>query len=177
MSYSSMAVRFFTAPKPLGNAMDHHNHPNTQKSAGGEPQGHTVVRPNVSTEHPSSRGVELHKPIAQGLTFANQDSLPKLPIPDLEDTCRRHLDALAALQGPREHEDTKAAVRDFLKTDGPVMQEKLKNYASSKTSYIEQFCKLMLRSKKEIIKKQKLMTPGYDSYLNFDNRKTDLTQM
>ncbi|KAJ5091710.1 hypothetical protein NUU61_006580 [Penicillium alfredii] len=149
MSYSSMAVRFFTAPKPLGNAMDHHNHPNTQKNAGGEPQGHTVVRPNVSTEHPSSRGVELHKPIAQGLTFANQDSLPKLPIPDLEDTCRRHLDALAALQGPREHEDTKAAVRDFLKTDGPVMQEKLKNYASSKTSYIEQF--------------------WYDSYLNFDN--------
>ena len=76
----------------------------------------------------------------KGLTFANQDSLPKLPIPDLEDTCRRHLEALSPLQTIREHEETKAAVNDFLKTDGPILQEKLKTYASSKTSYIEQFC-------------------------------------
>lgn len=76
----------------------------------------------------------------KGLTFANQDSLPKLPIPDLEDTCKRYLESLSALQTPREQEESKAAVYDFLKTDGPVLQEKLKNYASSKTSYIEQFC-------------------------------------
>lgn len=78
--------------------------------------------------------------LKKGLTFENQDSLPKLPIPDLEDTCRRYLDSLSALQTPREHAETKAAVEEFLKTDGPVLQEKLKNYASSKTSYIEQFC-------------------------------------
>ena len=113
----------------------------TGKTPRSDPQGQTVVRPSVSTEPPSSDGVQLHKPKKQGLTFANQDSLPKLPIPDLEDTCRRHLEALVALQTPREHEETKAAVRDFLKTDGPILQEKLKNYASSKTSYIEQFCK------------------------------------
>lgn len=81
-----------------------------------------------------------HEPIKKGLTFANQDSLPKLPIPDLEDTCRRHLEALSALQTIREHEETKAAVHEFLKTEGPILQEKLKTYASSKTSYIEQFC-------------------------------------
>lgn len=78
----------------------------------------------------------------KGLTFANQDSLPKLPIPELEKTCSRYLEALSALQSPREQEETKAAVQDFLKTDGPVLQERLKNYASSKTSYIEQFCML-----------------------------------
>lgn len=128
-----MAVRFFTTPKPLGNAMDN----NSSKS---DSQGRTVVRPNVSTETPSSHGVENHIPKKQGLTFANQDSLPKLPIPDLEDTCHRHLESLAALQNAREHEDTKAAVRDFLKTDGPALQERLKNYATSKTSFIEQFC-------------------------------------
>lgn len=77
------------------------------------------------------------------MTFANQDSLPKLPVPDLENTCRRYLDSLAALQSPREQADSKAAVEDFLKTDGPVLQEKLKNYASSKTSYIEQFCEYL----------------------------------
>jgi carnitine O-acetyltransferase len=86
----------------------------------------------------------MHKPKSQGLTFANQDSLPKLPIPDLEDTCRRHLEVLSALQSPREHEDTKAAVQDFLKNDGPILQERLKTYAGSKTSYIEQFCESFL---------------------------------
>lgn len=134
MSYSNVAVRFFTAPKPLGNAMD----PDAKSS---DLSGNTVMRPSVSADQPESEAVKMHTPKHQGLTFANQDSLPKLPIPDLEDTCRRHLEALVALQTPREHEDTKAAVRDFLKTDGPVLQEKLKNYASSKTSFIEQFCK------------------------------------
>jgi carnitine O-acetyltransferase len=135
MSYSSMAVRFFTAPKSLGDAMDEKG-----KQSSPESQGQTVMRPNVSTNQPSSEVAVPHTPKTQGLTFANQDSLPKLPIPDLEDTCRRHLDALEALQTPREHEDTKAAVRDFLKNDGPLLQERLKTYAGSKTSYIEQFC-------------------------------------
>jgi carnitine O-acetyltransferase len=137
MSYSSMAVRFFTTPTPLGNAMDAHN-----PQSGPGAHGHTVMRPNLSTDMPSSEVAEEYTPKKQGITFANQDSLPKLPIPDLEDTCRRHLESLEALQTPREHEESKAAVREFLKTDGPVLQEKLKTYASSKTSYIEQFCEL-----------------------------------
>jgi carnitine O-acetyltransferase len=132
-----MAVRFFTAPKPLGDSMD----AETSRKSGSDPQGHTVMRPNVSTDHPSSEVAELLKPKSQGLTFANQDQLPKLPIPDLEDTCRRYIDTLKGLQSVRDHEETKAAVRDFLKNDGPLLQERLKTYAGSKTSYIEQFCK------------------------------------
>lgn len=112
----------------------------TTKNTMAESSGQTVVKPNVSAEQPSSDAVVAHVPKSKGLTFANQDSLPKLPIPDLEDTCRKHLEALSALQTIREHEETKAAVKDFLKTDGPILQEKLKAYASSKTSYIEQFC-------------------------------------
>lgn len=135
MSYSPTAVRYFTAPKPLGRAMEVET-----KNTGPDSEGFTVVRPNVGHDHRSSEGVEPHQPKKQGLTFANQDSLPKLPIPELEDTCRRHLDALAALQSLREHEESKAAVQEFLKTDGPQLQERLKNYASSKTSFIEQFC-------------------------------------
>lgn len=135
MTYSPTAVRYFTAPKPLGSAME-----GETKGTGRDTQGFTVVRPNVAHDQPSCEAVELHQPKKQGLTFANQDSLPKLPIPELEDTCRRHLDALAALQSPREHEESKAAVQEFLKTDGPQLQEKLKNYATSKTSFIEQFC-------------------------------------
>ncbi|KJZ75100.1 hypothetical protein HIM_05586 [Hirsutella minnesotensis 3608] len=84
-----------------------------------------------------------------GITFAAQDDLPKLPIPDLEATCNKYVAALSPLQSPREHAETRHAVHDFLKTDGLDLQEKLKRYAHDKTSYIEQF--------------------WYDSYLNFDN--------
>ncbi|KAI5787102.1 Choline/Carnitine o-acyltransferase-domain-containing protein [Geopyxis carbonaria] len=84
-----------------------------------------------------------------GATYAHQDALSKLPIPELEDTCRKYLEAVKPLQTRREHADTRAAVHEFLKTDGPELQERLKKYANNKSSYIEQF--------------------WYDSYLNYDN--------
>lgn len=81
------------------------------------------------------------KPATGGITFAGQDDLPKLPIPSLESTTEKYLASLRPLQGPREHAETQAAVQDFLKHDGPELQEKLQQYAEGKTSYIEQFCK------------------------------------
>lgn len=76
-----------------------------------------------------------------GITFAAQDKLPKLPIPELESTANKYLEALKPLQSPREHAETKHAVNEFLREEGPDLQEKLKRYAQGKTSYIEQFCK------------------------------------
>lgn len=76
-----------------------------------------------------------------GITFAAQDKLPKLPIPELASTCQRYVDALKPLQSARERAETQIAVREFLQQDGPDLQEKLKSYAQGKTSYIEQFCK------------------------------------
>jgi carnitine O-acetyltransferase len=76
-----------------------------------------------------------------GITFAAQDKLPKLPIPELESSLKKYLRALKPLQTPREHSDSRQAVEDFLRTDGPELQEKLRNYAQGKSSYIEQFCK------------------------------------
>ncbi len=67
-------------------------------------------------------------------TFTNQAKLPKLPIPDLEDSCRRYLRALESLQDKDEHESTKRAVADFLHGDGPRVQERLKVWASTKDS-------------------------------------------
>jgi carnitine O-acetyltransferase len=81
-----------------------------------------------------------------GVTFAHQDKLPKLPIPDLEASCQRYLTALKPLQSPREHADTKHAVQEFLRHDGPELQEKLKKYAAGRSSYIEQFCKSRRRN-------------------------------
>lgn len=77
-----------------------------------------------------------------GITFAGQEILPKLPIPDLESTCQNYLEALKPLQTHREQKDTAAAVREFLKVEGPELQSRLQKYASGRTSYIEQFCTL-----------------------------------
>ena len=78
--------------------------------------------------------------VKQGVTFAHQDELQKLPIPKLEDSLAKYKEVLQPLQTRKEQIDTAAAVDDFLKTDGPELQSKLTKYASDKTSYIEQFC-------------------------------------
>ena len=77
--------------------------------------------------------------IGAGKTFQFQSKLPKLPIPKLEDTCQRYLSSLKALQTPAEHERTTKVVNEFLKDQGPKMQQSLIDYASSRASYIEEF--------------------------------------
>ena len=81
-----------------------------------------------------------------GVTFAHQDNLPKLPIPELSSTCQKYLTALKPLQSPREHAETRHAVQEFLRHDGVELQDKLKRYAEERTSYIEQFCLFILPS-------------------------------
>lgn len=85
--------------------------------------------------------VYTDKSVEGGVTFAAQEKLKHLPIPELEATAQKYLTALKPLQSAREHSETKQALQDFLKHDGPALQEKLKTYAQDKTSYIEQFCK------------------------------------
>ena len=82
----------------------------------------TLMAPFISTEHPRR-------------TFSCQDKLPRLPIPPLEDTCRRYLKALEALQDEKEHELTTAAVKEFLEKDGPEIQKRLRDWAKDKDRY------------------------------------------
>ncbi|GAC96101.1 hypothetical protein PHSY_003681 [Pseudozyma hubeiensis SY62] len=77
--------------------------------------------------------------IGGGKTFEGQSKLPHLPIPTLEDTCKRYLSSLEALQSAEQHATTKWVVEDFLKNDGPVIQKQLQEYASTRASYIEEF--------------------------------------
>ena len=81
-----------------------------------------------------------------GITFAAQDKLPKLPIPDLEATCKNYLTSLDPLQTEREHQESERAVDEFLRVDGPELQEKLTKYSAGKSSYIEQFCAFLMSS-------------------------------
>ncbi|KAG1059100.1 hypothetical protein G6F42_028432 [Rhizopus arrhizus] len=73
-----------------------------------------------------------------GQTFQYQNQLPKLPIPELEDTAKRYLAAVKPLQSAEEHEATIQSVQEFMKNEGPLLQEKLKTYATDKSSYIEE---------------------------------------
>lgn len=40
------------------------------------------------------------------------------------------------MQDEKEHASTKAAVKEFLETDGPVMQDVLKEYAKDKARFV-----------------------------------------
>lgn len=94
--------------------------------------------PDQKTEKPAMA--------TQGVTYASQDKLPKLPIPDLDKSCKKYLASLRPLQSAREHAETEAAVQEFLRAEGPELQEKLKKYATGRSSYIEQFCMFATRS-------------------------------
>ena len=104
-----------------------------------------------------------------GITFAAQEKLPKLPIPDLEATCKKYLASLDPLQTAREHAESERAVNDFLRGVGPILQEKLKTYATGKSSYIEQFCMLQIPMPHFDFGSNMFVLAGYDSYLNYDN--------
>ncbi|MGK4596295.1 choline/carnitine O-acyltransferase [Amycolatopsis sp. w19] len=56
----------------------------------------------VSSPEPSTR------------TFGNEDSLPRVPVPSLEDTCRRFLEWCSPLLTPGELAETEGAVTEFL---------------------------------------------------------------
>lgn len=130
-----MTARKFAMPTSLNESLAASQPPNTGTDA--SPTA-TMNSYPASAQHPMSADKAKPNP---GITFAAEDKLPKLPIPDLESSCNKYLQALKPLQTAREHADTKVAVDEFLKTDGPELQERLKKYATGKTSYIEQFCK------------------------------------
>lgn len=141
-------VRIFTVPKSLGETL---SAPSSKPPVSPSRQIPRSVPDQADRARPASPETTLAAANTKmaptedksypGVTFAHQDKLAKLPIPELESSCKRYLQALKPLQSAREHVDTKHAVHEFLSKDGQELQEKLKKYAEGKTSYIEQFCK------------------------------------
>lgn len=140
-------VRIFTSPRSLGETLSTpiQLSPATPRSV---PELPALPQPTVSPtlkarQYTMSTAYQDDQPKG-GVTYAHQDKLPKLPIPELDRSCERYLAALKPLQSAREHAETKNAVQEFLRNEGPELNEKLKKYAEARTSYIEQFCKLPL---------------------------------
>ena len=96
---------------------------------------------NAPAMIPSDSSQTTANPIASGNSPAKSfSSLPKLPVPKLEDSCRRYLNALWGLQDDDEHERTKAAVHTFLTSgEGAKWQKVLEDYNHGVDSYIEEF--------------------------------------
>ncbi|RDL38549.1 Carnitine acetyl transferas-like protein [Venustampulla echinocandica] len=148
MPSSTASVRTFTMPKSLNESLAEPGVPHLASDSGRSLDKAKRVKDEYNKDQidPLSSNQPHPKP---GITFAAQDSLPKLPIPELESSLNKYLAALKPLQSSREHAETQQAAEEFLKAEGPELQERLRKYATGKTSYIEQF--------------------WYDSYLNYDN--------
>ena len=65
-------------------------------------------------------------------TFGNEDDLPRVPLPGLEDSCERFIDWCAPLLTAAELASTKRAVAEFLRPDSPAhtLQSALEQYAA-----------------------------------------------
>lgn len=69
-----------------------------------------------------------------------QPSLPHLPIPKLEETCKRYLNAQKPLLTDEQFEKTSSCVNEFLNKDGIDLNKKLveKDSKNLRTSYISE---------------------------------------
>ncbi|KAL6707054.1 carnitine O-acetyltransferase yat1 [Coniothyrium glycines] len=146
-----MAVRTFTHPSSLEDALASAASMSSPQ-ANGENRSVDAAKASTQSFPPAAQAPLANSTNPEsrpGITFAHEDNLPKLPIPDLDSSLKKYLAALKPLQTPKEHNDTVLSLNEFLKSDGPILQDKLKKYASGRSNYIEQF--------------------WYDSYLNFDN--------
>lgn len=89
---------------------------------------------------PSDATLTKSSSTPNGEKSKTETNLPKLPLPKLEDTCKRYLRALEALQDEEEHERTKAVVKEFLESgEGAKWHKKLEEYNEGVDSYIEEF--------------------------------------
>ncbi len=140
MPSSTTTVRTFALPKSLNETLALPIPSQMASDTNRSPDGVEKVADGYAKDQKEPL-VDIQAPHKQGITFAAQDKLPKLPIPELESSMKKYLAALKPLQNPREHAETQQAVDEFIKGEGPELQERLKKYATGKTSYIEQFCK------------------------------------
>ncbi|GKY99897.1 hypothetical protein MPSEU_000943300 [Mayamaea pseudoterrestris] len=79
------------------------------------------------------------------VTFAAQQNLPRLPIPDLEVTMRKFPAVLAGIQDEEQQAETKRVALEFLQGPGPILQQALIDYerqgfeSGDLGSYVEEF--------------------------------------
>ncbi|XP_048776623.1 carnitine O-acetyltransferase-like isoform X2 [Ostrea edulis] len=71
-----------------------------------------------------------------GRMFSVQDSLPKLPVPPLEQTVQKYLRTVQPLLSDEEYANTLKIVKDFEKDPGPKLQNLLEKRAQRETNWL-----------------------------------------
>ena len=101
----------------------------------------TSTTTNTATASNTSR-----RKVGGGITYSKQDTLPLLPIPDLDITLQRLQHRLDALQqNEQQRQQTASDIEEFLTKDGPILYQKLREYEENGRttgtigSYVEEF--------------------------------------
>eukprot|EP01128_Nolandella_sp_AFSM9_P009061 TRINITY_DN5702_c0_g1_i1.p1 TRINITY_DN5702_c0_g1~~TRINITY_DN5702_c0_g1_i1.p1 ORF type:complete len:600 (+),score=73.78 TRINITY_DN5702_c0_g1_i1:3-1802(+) len=63
--------------------------------------------------------------VVQPLTFAHEEAMPRLPVPELEETLNKWKKTVSALATPEEMRELDVLVEQFLNGEGPDLQKKL----------------------------------------------------
>lgn len=90
------------------------------------PRGYRECHGDYRTE------IDLENPSTP--LYQYQSSLPSLPIPDLAATCALYLRTVQPLVSRASYEHTRAVVTKFLSSQGPTLQQRLKDRAKSRSN-------------------------------------------
>lgn len=100
------------------------------------------LRPDLLVRYKTTMSEEQYQYLQKSLLpmYYFQKSLPRLPIPSLENTCERYLSAQKPLLDDDSYKFTEKMVTNFRKEDGPKLQQLLlaKDKANKHTSYISE---------------------------------------
>ena len=112
------------------------------------PQNHHPTAGNAISHHPYHQPTPQHHNhyFPRINTFMYQDTLPRLPIPSLDETLNKFLRHVEALYDTKVQQlQAQQHVLDFLKSDGPKLQDLLLDYEQAGLatgvigSYVEEF--------------------------------------
>ena len=80
------------------------------------------------------------RPNFQGITFAKQQDLPSLPVPELKSTLDKYLQTIRPFcNGVETFERQQLLCKDFSEHMGPILQDRLKEYANDKRNWMAKF--------------------------------------
>src|SRR5690349_9917905 len=98
---SRAGIRRFTSPISLNESLIRTSNMTNDEKRSMEHAKEATDAYRQSDKEPLKNSVK--NGVNPGITYAAQDMLPRLPIPDLESSIKKYLDALEPLQSPREH--------------------------------------------------------------------------
>jgi carnitine O-acetyltransferase len=104
------------------------------------------MQSNASSGSTGSRATTASRNGGGGVTYSKQETLPLLPIPELNITLQRLQHRLDALQqNEQQRRQTAMEIQEFLSKDGPILYQKLCDYEENGRtsgiigSYVEEF--------------------------------------